>query len=189
MAMEVAYQVRFEFPDGVCYVDLADLSERADKENLLPARIGSVAGVPPARPPLEGLIDHFAQGQHLLVLDNCEHLAESCRKLLSELLARCPGLHVLGTSRTTLMLAEERVYPLSTLETPDSSWPMDAIAANESVQLFKARAGGRFELTVANASMIAGACRKLDGIPLAIEVAAARLASCSVAQMTKNRAT
>ncbi len=187
IAIEVAQEVRLGFPDGVWYVDLAELSEKADKENLVPARIGSVAGIPqqPSRPPLEALVDRFSQGKHLLIMDNCEHLVTSCRKLLAELLERCAELHVLGTSRTVLALAEERVYPLATLETPELGMELSDIVANESVQLFKARARVGFEITEANASVIAELCRHLDGIPLAIEVAAARLGVRSVAQMNK----
>jgi predicted ATPase len=187
VVIEVARETRFKFPEGVWYVDLADLSEKADKEELVPARIGSIAGIPqqPSRPPLEALVDHFGQGRHLLLLDNCEHLASSCAKLVVELLARCPRLQVLGTSRSALMLSEERVYPLSTLPVPEEGLDLAAIQANESVKLFKERAGARFHVNESNGDMVAALCRTLDGIPLAIEVAAARLGVQSVAQMNK----
>ncbi len=185
VVIEVAREARYKFPEGVWYVDLADLSEKADKEELVPARIGSIVGIPqqPSRPPLEALVDHFGQGRHLLLLDNCEHLAWSCAKLAVELLARCPRLQVLGTSRSALMLSEERVYPLSTLPVPEEGLDLAGIQANESVKLFRERAGAKFHINESNADTVAALCRTLDGIPLAIEVAAARLGVLSVAQM------
>jgi predicted ATPase len=187
VAMDVAYEIRHEFPEGVWFVDLANLSEKADKENLLPARIGSIAGVPqqPARPPLEALVERFASGKHLVVLDNCEHLISSCSALLIELLARCPGLQVLATSRKPLEVSQQRPYPLSTLLVPPSDASKDMLLKNESIQLFVARAGKKFEVTDANASAVAELCRALDGLPLAIELAAARLGVRSVQQMNK----
>ena len=129
-------------------------------------------------------MDHFGQGRHLLLLDNCEHLAWSCAKLAVELLARCPRLQVLGTSRSALMLSEERVCIRSRrCQSLRKGLDLAGIQANESVKLFRERAGAKFQINESNADTVAALCRTLDGIPLAIEVAAARLGVLSVAQM------
>lgn len=191
VAMEVAQQIRHDFPDGVWYVDLANLSEKADKEQLLPARLGSIAGVPqqPGRPPLIALVERFATGKYLCILDNCEHLVDSCNKLISDLLQGCPGFRFLATSRRPLESAEQRLYPLTTLRVPDPEASWQTLSENESVQLFKARAGKAFVVTSDNAVSVAQLCRALDGLPLAIELAAARLGVRSVQQMNKESRT
>jgi predicted ATPase len=115
-------------------------------------------------------------------------LISSCGKLLRDLFDRCPGLQALATSRRLLQLSElpeERSYPLATLPVPDASAELSAVQANESVKLFQARAGAGFAVTAENADSVAGLCRALDGIPLAIELAAARLGVRSVQQMNK----
>ena len=191
LAIEVAKAVKENYEDGVWFIPLAELAKKADKERVLPSRVGKIIGVPEQanRPPLESLADHLAVGTYLIVLDNCEHLIDSCRELASFLLPKCPDLTILATSRRPLNrsaganthpLSQERLYPLAPLDTPPPEiTDFDEIAANESVALFVQRAEQRapgWKLRPENAESVAALCRALDGVPLGIEVTAARLA-------------
>ncbi len=193
LAIEVASAALGEPLWGVWFVELASLTTTsAANPNLLPAEIGRVMGIAEQRttPPLDGLIAHLGSGRHLLVLDNCEHLVEPCRVLIDHLISTCPGLRVLTTSRTPLRAlggTGEYVYELEPLKTLT---PTDAdvarIRANEAVRLFEIRAQARssaFKVDADNAPHIARLCRALEGNPLAIEVAAARLSVRSVEEM------
>ncbi len=170
-----------KFSAGVWYVALSDLAVTADDKNLLPSQIGKVIGVPerPTHPPNESLLEHFSTGNHLLILDSCEQLTGPCRELAGSLLSGCSGLKILATSRKTLEESFESVYPLSTLSIPAvNELCPTAIAESSAVELFVQRARQRlpdFVLDSKNASAVAKICQAMDGIPLAIEIAAARL--------------
>jgi predicted ATPase/DNA-binding CsgD family transcriptional regulator len=115
----------------------------------------------------------------LLVLDNCEHLLEAAAQLVSEVIQAAPGVRVIATSREPLSVAGEHVLPVPPLElpVPDAAEPLAQLRQNEAVMLFVERAAaasGHFELTAANQAAVAGLCRRLDGLPLAIELAAVR---------------
>jgi predicted ATPase/Tfp pilus assembly protein PilF len=196
LAIEVAKAIKGQFEKGVWFISLSDLAQSADGERALTDRIVRIAGIggiadqPQPRPPLESLEEYFNAGRFLLILDNCEHLAASCAGVLGYLLPRCPDLRVVATSRGPLKLLQwERFYPLAPLEVPDEDVrDSTAIAANEAVQLFVERARRRdpnWTLRPEQAVPVAQLCRALEGIPLAIEVAAARLGVKSIEAMRK----
>ena len=133
----------------------------------------------PATEPLAQLCSYLRDKELLLVLDNCEHLLEAAAQLVSEVIAAAPGVRVIATSREPLSVAGEHVLPVPTLEPPAPSpaEPLERLRQNEAVMLFierAAAASGDFELTLANQAAVAGLCRRLDGLPLAIELAAVR---------------
>jgi predicted ATPase len=136
----------------------------------------------------EALSDYFRHRQVLLVLDNCEHLITACARFVELLLRAAPRLTVVVTSRERLAIAGETVWRVPSLSLPDSSQPASAetLSRCEAVRLFLERAAGvdpAFALTVGNAPTVADVCRRLDGIPLAIELAAARLNMLTIEQI------
>jgi len=193
LAIEVATAALTDPLWGVWFIELASLPKAsAQNPNLLPAEIGRVMRIAEQRtvPPLEGLTAHLSSGRHLIVLDNCEHLVEACRVVIDHLIPLCPGLHVLATSRTPLGALSgtgEHVYELDALKTlQPTGADLHRIRENESVRLFEIRARTRssaFTLDASNAPHIAALCHALDGNPLAIEIAAARLSVRSAEQM------
>ena len=164
------------YPQGTVFVPLAAI---AQPELVLPHIAAAVgATIEGVRPPVEVLVEHLAETPTLLVLDNLEQVVGVAPDL-DQLLARCPGLEILATSRTVLRLRAEREYPVGPLTVPALSGPapIEQLAALPAVQLFVDRAQAvrhDFELTDDNALAIAEICRRLDGLPLAIELAAAR---------------
>jgi predicted ATPase len=159
-------------------VELAALSEG----ELVPQAVAKAVGVreQPGRPLSETLKDTLRARKILLVVDNCEHLIEAVVRLVDALLDSCPGLRVLATSRETLNAAGEVAWVVPSLTVPDSGQASMAekLGGYESVRLFIERARGRdpsFVLTPRNGPAVAQVCRRLEGIPLAIELAAARI--------------
>ena len=179
LALRTLTTMAAEFPDGACYVDLADLTN----PDLVAARVASAAGVAEesGRPLLDTLADALRLRRLLLALDNCEHLLDACARLSQRLLASSAELRLLATSREPLRVAGETVWPVPPLPvTATGTSPGDA------VQLFSERAlaaAPGFALTPENAGAVAELCRSLDGIPLAIELAAARLRTLTVDQI------
>ena len=177
LALRVAEAEQSRCPDGVWLADLAPLSD----PGLVPQAVAVALGVTgqPGRPLPELLLDDLAPRRLLLVLDNCEHLVESCAALVEALLPACPGVRVLATSREALRVAGEVVWPAPPLETPPpGEVAPDVLAGCEAVALFVERARAvrpDFALTPANAPAVAELCRRLDGLPLALELAAARV--------------
>jgi predicted ATPase/class 3 adenylate cyclase len=172
------------FPDGAAYVALAPVADPA----LVPSTIADALGVreEPGRPVLETLAARLAPLSVLLVLDNMEHLLDAA-PAVARVAAAGAGVRVLVTSRAPLRLSGEQEYPLGPLGVPegDASDPA-ALAANEAVALFVARARERdpgFALTAGNAAAVAAICRALDGLPLAIELAASRVQVMSPEEM------
>ena len=166
-----------DFPDGVFAVDLSPLSD----PGLIASPIAHALGVvePPGGSLADALVWHLSDKRLLLVLDNFEHLLEGA-PLVSTLLAASHGLKVLATSRAPLRLSREREYAVEPLEVPPpaSLPPPDELARVPSVTLFVERARQAkpaFELTAENAAAVAEVCRRLDGLPLALELAAARV--------------
>jgi NB-ARC domain len=162
VAARVAERLAGRFPDGVWLVRLSQLLDPA----LLPYAVARALGLQDqtTRPMTDVLADHLAHRRCLLVLDTCEHLVGSCSLLISALLGAAPGLYVIATTRQPLELATGATYRLEPMRVPDA------------VRLFAARARDAspgFEPTAANAPMIAELCRWLDGLPLALELAAA----------------
>lgn len=175
LANEVASAVATSYRDGVHWVDLAVL---ADSE-MIGSEVATAIGVTvPSTDVVEAIAGHVEDGHLLLVLDNCEHLTAAAASLIDRLLRRCPALVFLVTSREPLNLAAESVWFVPSLELPSPDVvTVDAVVGAESVVLFVERAKrvrGRFAVTADNAAAVARICRRLDGIPLAIELAAAR---------------
>ena len=165
------------FADGVGFVELAPLRDPA----LVPSAIAAALGIREdgARPLTRRLIDELGGQRWLLVLDNFEHLLPAAL-VVAELLAGCSGLTVLTTSRARLRIRGEREFPILPLSLPDAGSRLSAGAAagNDAVRLFLERAeeiAPDFALTEANVDAVAAICRRLDGLPLALELAAARI--------------
>jgi predicted ATPase len=176
LAIAVGEQLDDRSPRGTAFVPLASI---AQPELVLP-RIAAAVGatVEGERPALEVLVEHFAEAPTLLVLDNLEQIVGVAPEV-DQLLARCPGLELLATSRSVLRLRAEREYPVGPLTVPAFSErpPMEQLASLPAVQLFVDRAQAvryDFALTEDNALAVVEICRRLDGLPLAIELAAAR---------------
>ncbi|HET8630957.1 MAG TPA: helix-turn-helix domain-containing protein [Thermomicrobiales bacterium] len=177
LALEVARGLADEYPDGVWLVELAALAEPA----LVPAAVARSVGVreQPGRAPADALAEALGPRRLLLVLDNCEHLLDACAALAARLLRAGPHLRILATSREPLGVPGEVAWPVPPLAVPDEdeAAPLAALAGAEAVQLFATRAGAArpgFALTAKNAGAVARICRRLDGLPLALELAAAR---------------
>ncbi len=178
LALEVAMQLLADYRDGVWLVELASL---ADPE-LVPQAVAAALGV---RETLEYtltavLTQSLRRRRLLLVLDNCEHVVDAAARLAESLLRSCPRVTILATSRAALNIPGEVNYRVPPLAVPDGSrlFTPDSLLHYEAIQLFVERACyvlPSFSLTESNAPFVAQICRRLDGIPLAIELAAARL--------------
>ena len=183
LSLQVAADVLDDFPDGVWFVELAPVSD----ERLVPHAVASVLGVKEAagRPVTDALVKHVADRRLLLVLDNCEHLVQACATLAEQLLKSGSQLRILTSSREPLHVAGEASFQVPTLAVPAPQDPVavEALAQFPAVRLFVDRATAvlpAFGLTDQNAPAVAEICQRLDGIPLAIELAAARVRALSV---------
>ena len=177
LSLQVAVEMLANFPDGVWLVELAPLSDAA----LIPQMVAYMWNLreQPGRSPVDTLIDYLRAKSLLLILDNCEHLITACAHLADILLTHCANLKILATSREALGITGERVYQVPTLPLPKPGGPMqpDVLIEYEGIQLFVERAvavKSDFRLTEHNAAAVLQICQHLDGIPLAIELAAAR---------------
>ena len=185
LALEVATTLRDDFPDGVWFIEFASLSDPSLVLQSLLTTLGlsEQAG----RSILTIVSDFFQPKRALLILDNCEHLIEACAQLVETLLRTCPTLHVLVTSREALNVRGELLYLVPTLTTPNPvQTDLDTLSQYEAVRLFVERAQTAmpgFELTTDNTSAVAQVCHQLDGIPLALELAAARVKALRVEQI------
>ena len=183
LALRVAALAEAGFGDGARLVELAPLTDPA----LVPAAVAQALEVSErdAPTPTAGLVRQLADRELLVVLDNCEHVLEAAARLVATLLAQCPRVRFLATSRERLDVPGELVFPVPPLGLPaDSS--AAAVAASEAGLLFAARAGAAspaFELTALNSAAVAQVCARLDGIPLAIELAAARCPALGPAEL------
>jgi predicted ATPase/DNA-binding NarL/FixJ family response regulator len=186
LALRVLAELADDFPDGVWFIELGELRQ----PDLVVSRVASVIGVDeePGRPLLDTLADALRPRRLLLALDTCEHLIDSCARLCHRLLASSQGLHVLATSREPLRMAAEAVWqvpPLS-LPEPDAPGAPEELSRYEAVRLFGDRAEASlpgFALGDGNVSAVSELCRSLDGVPLAIELAAAWVRVLSVDQI------
>jgi len=177
LALRVANDIAENFADGVCWVDLARLSD----ESLLPDALASALAIKeaPRQRMLETLKNHLRDKHLLLVLDNCEHVVDACAELVHELLLASPSISILTTSREPIGVEGEVSWRVPSLQLPEKEAAPDvaSLLRCEAVQLFVDRARGvrpDFELTGDAAAAVAEICERLDGIPLAIELAAAR---------------
>ncbi|MER7503599.1 AAA family ATPase [Nonomuraea pusilla] len=181
--LRLAHQVRSQYPDGVWFADLARLQDAGMVKHTIASALGIADQS--SRATSESLAEWVGTRDMLLIIDTCEHLVQGCAELINELLEAAPNLKVLATSRQSLHLPYEHVVPVPPLQVPGDD-PAENLFANESVQLFAARAGGvvpDFVLDEENIGSVAELCRRLDGIPLAIELAAVRLRALSVDQI------
>jgi predicted ATPase len=175
LVVEVARRCASDVPMDVHFVDLTSVGSAES----VPAEIAKSLEilVEGSRGPIESLIDHLADRRLLLVLDNFEHVVASA-VALPELLSGCPGLQLLIGSRQVLRVRGEREFPLAPLPVPETKAPAELVRANAAVRLFADRARTAqpmFELTADNLESVAEICRRLDGLPLAVELAAARV--------------
>ncbi|WP_271899435.1 ATP-binding protein [Candidatus Phyllobacterium onerii] len=187
VALAVASILRSSYRDGVRFVDLAPIAD----PTLVPSTLASVLGVTVSSgDPLRALVTFLRQKGMLIVLDNCEHVLKAAAALAEKICESAPDVHVLATSREALRARGEFIQYLMPLETPSETEgsTADAALAFPSVQLFVNRATATlssFELSDSNASTICKICRRLDGIPLAIELAAGRADTFSCGEIAR----
>jgi predicted ATPase/DNA-binding CsgD family transcriptional regulator len=177
LALAIAHDVADSFADGVIWVDLALVTDPPLVSAVLATALGIT--VPAGSPVEDDFIRHLRPRQCLLLLDNCEHLLIEVAELIGSLLGSCPALQVLATSRCPFHVRGEHLLPIEPLPVPAGNAPgMAALLRNAAVGLFVERARAvhpAFGLTELNATTVAAICRQLDGLPLAIELAAARI--------------
>lgn len=186
LALETARRLVGSYHEGTWFVELADLIE--------PGLVGTAiadclaAGGDERQAPLAAVIDAVGSRRILCVLDNCEHLVQASAEAAQALLRGCPNARILATSREPLALDGEVVWPLEPLAVPAPAerGDVDAVAGSAAVQLFVVRAGAadpRFRLDAASAGVVAELVARLDGLPLALELAAARVRTMPIADM------
>ncbi|MCB0236958.1 MAG: AAA family ATPase, partial [Anaerolineae bacterium] len=185
LSLQAAADLVDQFPDGVWFVELAPLT---DPDRIV-ERVAATLNVQeqPGRPLLDTLTNYLRRKELLLLLDNAEHLVRPSAELVEHLLMNCPAVKILVTSREALFISGETTLQIPSLSLPGKGMSTpDAVAGSEAVQLFIARAQAvrpDFVLTADNAPALAKVVRRLDGIPLALELAAARLRMMSVEQI------
>jgi predicted ATPase/Tfp pilus assembly protein PilF len=186
LSLQLAADALEQFPDGAWFAELAPLSD----PGLVPQTVATVLGLmeEAGKPISQTLTEHLKDKRLLLLLDNCEHLLDVCAKLADALLRQCPGVQMLASSREALGIGGEQTYRVPSLSLPDpkqAHTPV-SVAPFEAVQLFTERAllaRPDFQVTTQNAATLASICYRLDGIPLAIELAAARVRLLSVEEI------
>ncbi|MBB5135313.1 putative ATPase [Thermocatellispora tengchongensis] len=182
-ALRLAHQVRMQYPDGVWFADLARLQDSGMVEHTISSALGIADQS--ARSGSDTLTEWVGDRNMLLIIDTCEHLIEACADLVVRLLGQSPNLRILATSRQSMQAPGEHVVPIPPLTVPGDD-PNESLFTNEAVQLFAARAAAvvpDFTLDEHNIGAVAELVRRLDGIPLAIELAAVRLRALSVQQI------
>lgn len=187
LSLEIGARLLSEYPDGVWLVEFAHLADPARVPQVLATALSVREEAD--RPLLVTLVDHLRPKRVLLLLDNCEHLIDACAGLADTLLRGCPEVKILPSSREALGLTGEVVFRVPPLSLPDSRIvpALERLAEYEAVRLFVDRAIAvkpDFTLTDDTAAAVVQICRRLDGIPLAIELAAARVRTLSVQQIT-----
>jgi predicted ATPase/class 3 adenylate cyclase len=186
LALQASAELIGKIPDGIWLADLAPLTDGDQITGVVAAALGVVDhNCPP------GVTDPLIKALHdqdaLILLDNCEHLIDSAAKFCDEVIRHCPRVRILATSREPLGIDGERVYRVPSLSLPDAdAETAEDLAHSDAVHLFAERARAiqpDFVLDTESAQLVATICRRLDGIPLALELAAARLSSMSLAQI------
>jgi predicted ATPase/DNA-binding SARP family transcriptional activator len=188
LALAAARSAGASFPTGVCWVELAQIED----PGLVGQAIATGLGVPdtPGQDATDAVAEYVGEHQVLVVLDNCEHLAGATARLTEDLLAACPALTVLATSREALGVEGELSWQVPPLSLPQAGPGLtaSALATSDAVKLFEQRAQlvrPSFRVTDENAAEVASVCQRLDGLPLAIELAAARMRVLSSAQLAE----
>ena len=175
-----------DYPDGAWFCELAPAASADELAHVVAASIG--ARIRPNLSAEQSVVDRVGDTKLLMLLDNCEHLLESAGRFAEALLVSCPQLRILATSRERLGVAGEQVWPLGPLSVPDAS-DLGPLGQSEAVVLFADRAASvkpSFTISPANAAAVDEICRRLDGIPLAIELAAARVAAMTPTEIASN---
>jgi predicted ATPase/class 3 adenylate cyclase len=187
LALQAAAELLDAARDGVWFVELAPLTEGEQ----IPGAVAAALGLTDhgGQPLLESLTESLREQDTLILLDNCEHVIDDAAKLCGQLVRDCPRLRILATSREPLGLDGEHVYRVPSLSLPSAEVEaVDEVAAADAVRLFVDRAQAHypgFFLDEQAAPLVASVCRRLDGIPLALELAAARLSSMSIQQVSQ----
>ena len=176
LSLQMGKELLDQYPDGVWLVELAPLGD----PELVVQTVARTLGMRlEASPQALSLLEDYLEEKHLLlILDNCEHLVEACARLANALLKACPHLHILASSREGLGIEGEAPYRVPPLAFPHAEESLESLGQYEAVRLFVERAetvSPGFRLTPENAPSVAGICQRLDGIPLALELAAARV--------------
>ncbi|MFF5109568.1 ATP-binding protein [Streptosporangium sp. NPDC000095] len=182
-ALRIAHQMRGDFKDGVWFADLARLQDPGMVRHTITSALGIADQS--ARSADETLVEWLGDREILLIIDTCEHLVDACGTLFEDLLGSARGLTILATSRQSLNCRGEHTVTIPPLTVPGDSSGED-VFTNEAVQLFVTRASAvvpNFMLDEGNIGPVAELCRRLDGIPLAIELAAVRMRALSVEQI------
>ncbi len=184
LGLQVAAGLLAGWADGVWFADLAPLQD----PDLVALTVASVLGIPedPDLSPVHTLVEAVGEQRMLVLLDNCEHVIDACAKLADMLLRHCPHTRLLATSREPLGIDGERIHRVPSLDTPADDDDVDTIRGTEAVRLFADRAaqqGVTLTWDGRTASVAGRICRRLDGSPLAIELAAARLRAMSVTEL------
>jgi predicted ATPase/class 3 adenylate cyclase len=181
LALKVASDYGDDFVDGVWWVELASLQQGQPVAEAISSALEITLTATPA--PVDQVVGALRDRRALVVLDNCEHLLDDAAEVTDRLLQDCPGLDILATSREPLGIEGERVWRVPSLAVPMPGIPLAGVMETEAVQLFIVRARQRhpgFTVDESNAAAIAAVCRRLDGIPLALELAAARVSTMPV---------
>ncbi|RYE41020.1 MAG: tetratricopeptide repeat protein [Hyphomicrobiales bacterium] len=184
LAVRVATKMKRDFPDGVFLVELGELRDQSLLVSVVAGAVGLRDGS--GRPPLDVLVKFLAGRDVLLLLDNCEQVVDAVAKVVEALLRACPRLRILATSREPINIGGEAVLPVPPLAVPDLEETPGAIHRNDAVTLFVERGAAAvpgFELTEDTKVTIARICQRLEGLPLPIELAAARLRAMSSEQI------
>ncbi len=184
LAIQAATRVRSTFTDGVIYVSLADLQDGELLYQLVGEALGYHGSV--HRWTAHTVVAHLGESRRLLVLDNCEHLIGVCAELIEAVLHTCTDVTVLATSREPVMVLGENAFPILPLEVPGPDCALEAFGLHDAVRLFVERAVSvvpEFAVNEANHRAVAELCRRLDGLPLALELAAVRLRALSLDQI------
>ncbi|RMI30136.1 protein kinase domain-containing protein [Nocardia stercoris] len=183
LALRVAHAVRQTFANGAWLIELGELRDDAALPDIVAAAFGVRDHGPGST--LDALIELLAPHDLLVVLDDCEHMIEAVTRLSESLIRHCPGLRILATSREAFGIGAETVYPVAPLDIPDPATE-PTVARSDAVALFADRAAAAvpgFEVTDDNRLCVARICARLDGLPLAIELAAARVRTMSLEQI------
>jgi len=184
LALQLGMETLDCHADGTWWVELAGVGHGERVAAAIAASLG--ADLHPHRTPVEGLLEHLRGRKLLLILDNCEHLLDSCVPLARGLLERVPGLSIVATSREALRIMGEVVFRVPRLTLPPAGEGDAGLSTCDAVRLFADRATAvspSFAVTPANVTKVGELCRRLDGIPLALELAAARMRTLSIDAM------
>jgi predicted ATPase len=186
LSLQLGADVMDQYPDGVWFVDLAPVRDR----ELVVSEVAQVLGIAeePGRPLLQTVCAHVRTRRLLVILDNCEHLVSACAAVAHALLRGGPEVKLIATTREALRVPGEQTFAVAPLPLPDRKRGYAGLARSEAVQLFLERVRLQkpgFELTPDDAPFIAELCQRLEGIPLAIELAAARMQTLSVAEINR----